>query len=90
MWLRLDTKCAMQSTQVMGGVHLHVRTFRCTYPTLVSLIRKKTGRIALKFGVCLDSYQLIWRFTQVMGGIYLDVRTSYPFSVCREQSGQLR
>ena len=59
--------------QVMGSVHLHVRTCRCSP---VFLILGMAGRVALKFGVLLD--KLAMRFTLLGGGVHLHVRTHFP------------
>ena len=51
----LGDEVAMHITQVMDGVHLHVRTCaRVDVPLF--LISETAGRIALKFGVRLEIY----------------------------------
>ena len=48
-------QAAMHITQVMGGVHLHVRTCaRADVPPF--RISETAGRIALKFGVWLETH----------------------------------
>ena len=64
--LRLETR-PMHITQVMGGVHLRVRTCaRADVRMCASLLRipGTAGRTALKFGVWLgDQWAVAMRFT---------------------------
>ena len=48
----LRDQAAMHITQVMGGLHLHLRTCRCA----ILRISETAGRIALKLGVSLETH----------------------------------
>ena len=72
IWCVVGAHVAMHIPQVLGGVHLLVRTCGC-----YSVLRMSgtAGRIALKFW-CAVRDKLAMRFKLLRGRIHLHVRTS--------------
>ena len=62
--------------QFQGRVHLYVRM--CLS---LSRISGTAGRIALKFGLCLETYWLLASFTQTKNGVHLHVRMCILFRI---------
>ena len=76
IWCIIKDQAAMHNTQVMAGVHLHVRT--CTRADVpLFRISEMAGRIALKFGLWLGTHYLNLLQELMLG----TCARAYPFSV---------
>ena len=85
IWYVVRDPLAGRFTEVDDEVQLHVRT--CA--RFLFRICGMAGRIALKFGVWLETHYIVWRFTKVNVGVQVHVRTCAPLFYIPEIAGRI-